>query len=243
MPWECRPLLRHLRQVRRERVGGFTVWRARTLRGEVVLMKTGVGPRQAHEAATALSSSGRFDAFISTGCAGGLSAQAAPGDVIIATLAVSEMTGEQFATDPCWSDQAHAVATRSGLTVHRGPILCVEQALSTSESKRIAAANGNIAVEMEGAAIAACAAATQTPFVALRSILDGAGTNLSADAKLIDPVSGAVKPLALAKYVATNSAALSNLLAMQRMMQAAQRSLDRFFAAWLASPFPKSTVN
>ncbi len=232
MPWECRPLLRHLQQVRRERIGNFTIWRARTLCGDVVVMKTGVGPRNAHEAVTALTSSEHFDAFISTGCAGGLSSHAASGDVVIATLAVSAATGEQFVTDLSLSDRVHTVATQSGLTVHRGPMLCVEQALSTSESKRLAAAKGNIAVEMEGAAIAACAAATRTPYVALRSILDGADTELGADGKFIDPATGAVKPFALAKYVATNSGALSNLLAMQRMMQAAQRSLDRFFAAW-----------
>lgn len=236
MPWECRPVLRHLRQVSRKRVGAFTVWQAQVPRAEVTLIKTGVGPQQATAAANALLASQCFDAVLSTGCAGGLHAAALPGDLVVATTAVCGSTGERFATDTQWTSEVLTVATRHARSVQQGPMLCVEQALATAQSKSRAAADGNVAVEMEGAAIARCAAAAKIPYAAMRAILDAADTELETDTGVVDPHSGALRPLGLAKYIVRRPAAVSRLLSMQRMMQAAQASLDRFFAEWLAAP-------
>ena len=43
LQWECRPVLRHLRRVTRERHAGVTVWRGTTAACEVWLVKTGMG--------------------------------------------------------------------------------------------------------------------------------------------------------------------------------------------------------
>ena len=45
--WECRPVLRHLREVRRDRLGHFPAWAGRARHGEAVLVQTGIGETHA----------------------------------------------------------------------------------------------------------------------------------------------------------------------------------------------------
>ena len=230
--WECRPVLRQMRQVRRERAGNFTLWRGSTARCEVMLVKTGMGVVQAEAAARTVRDKGEFALFMSTGCAGGLVAELVPGDVALATAIVGDAHG-QFETHHGRRSSARRAAERAALRVTSGLVLCSPRALATAEHKRNAATQyGAVAVEMEGAAIAAEAAARGIPFVSVRAVLDAAGTELRYAGRFVDAQRGAVKPLALAGYLATHPAALTDLLAMQRMVHAAQVSLERFFAAW-----------
>ena len=234
--WECRPVLRQMRQVSRERAGDFTVWRGVTSRHEVLLVKTGMGIKQAEAAARAICDRRQFALFMSTGCAGALAADLAPGDVAVATAVVGSDSREHFDTHPVHRERAQRAAERAALRVVRGRVLCSPQALGTAEDKRAAAArHGALAVEMECTSIAAAAAERGIPFVSVRAVLDTAGTELRHAGRFIEPQTGAVKPLALAGYLATHPGAVADLLAMQRMMRAAQTSLERFFAAWFAA--------
>ena len=231
--WECRPVLRQMRQVIRERAGDFTVWRSVTSRHEVVLVKTGMGIVRAEAAARSIGNGGDCSLFMSTGCAGALAAELVPGDVVVATAVVASSSDGQFDTHTEHRGRAERAAQRAALRVTTGPALCSPQALLTALHKRTAAAQyGAVAVDMEGESIAAEAARRAIPFILVRAILDTADTELKHTGRFIDPQTGAVRPLALAGYVATHPGAVTDLLAMQRMMRAAQASLERFFAAW-----------
>jgi adenosylhomocysteine nucleosidase len=237
LQWECRPVLRQLRQVSRQRGGGFTRWRGSTPRGEVVLVKTGMGVMQAEAAARAISECGGFELFVSAGCAGALAEALVPGDVAVATAIVDRRTGGSIETHAEYRESARRAAERAALRVTSGRVLCSPQVLASAEDKRAAAAqHGALAVEMEGAAIAARAAARGIPFISVRAVLDTAATELRHAGRFMDPHTGAVKPLMLAGYLATHPGVLADLFAMQRMMRAAQTSLARFFAVWLSTP-------
>lgn len=234
--WECRPVLRQMRQVACERVGGFTIWRGVTPRYEVVLVKTGMGIEQADAAARTVCESGEFALFVSTGCAGALGTDLAPGDVAVATAVVGGDGEDHFDTHPEHSRSAQRAGERAGLHVTPGRVLCSPQALMTAAQKRAAAAQHDaVAVEMEGVPLAAAAARRSIPFVSVRAILDTADTELKHTGRFIEPQTGAVKPLALVGYLATHPGAVTDLLAMQRMMHAAQTSLERFFAIWFST--------
>jgi adenosylhomocysteine nucleosidase len=234
--WECRPVLRQMRQVTRERAGDFTVWRGVTARREVVLVKTGMGIVQAAAAARSIGDGGDCALFMSTGCAGALAAELIPGDVVVASAVVASYSDGQFDTHCEHRGRAQRAAERAALRVTTGPVLCSPQALMTAEHKRAAAARyGAVAVDMEGASIAAEAARRGIPFILVRAILDTADTELKHTGRFIDPQTGAVKPLALAGYVATHPGAVTDLLSMQRMMRAAQTSLERFVAAYFST--------
>jgi nucleoside phosphorylase len=232
--WECRPVLRHLRQVTRERVADFTVWRAARPTHEIWVVKTGMGVQHAAAAAEVMSETSRFALFLSTGCAGALAPALVPGDLAIATAIIGDASGERFETDSRQRERLRHAAEHAALRTTVGPVLCSAHALTTVAAKKMAARRGPVAVEMEGAPIAARAAQAGIPFASVRAILDTADTELSYAGRFIDAHSGAVKPLALAGYLATHPGAVSSLLAMQRMMQAAQRSLEKFFGAWFA---------
>jgi adenosylhomocysteine nucleosidase len=232
--WECRPVLRHLRRVRREAIGGFTVWRGTTPRGHVWLVKTGIGPMRAEAAAGAVTTAQRFDLCISTGCAGGLAAELLPGDLTVATAIVCDSSGQRFHADAAQVERLCRTAQRAALRVSTGPVLCSGRVLTTAAAKQAAAEAGSLAVEMEGRAIAARAAQLGIPFVSVRAILDSAAMELPHAGRFVEPQTGALKPLALAGHLARHPGVLTELFAMQRLMHAAQRSLEQFFAAWLA---------
>jgi adenosylhomocysteine nucleosidase len=235
LQWECRPVLQQLRQVSRQRAGDCTFWCGSTPRAEVVLVKTGMGIVRAEAAARAVGASGMFDLFLSTGCSGALAAELVPGDVTVATAVVDRQTGGGIDTHPQQSERARRAAERAALRVRSGRVLCSPQVLASAADKRAAAAqHGAVAVEMEGAAIAALAAERSIPFISVRAVLDTADTELRHAGRFLDPQTGAVKPLVLAGYLATHPSALADLRAMQRMMRAAQTSLERFFTEWFS---------
>jgi nucleoside phosphorylase len=232
--WECQPVLRHLQRVRRVCCGTVTTWRGHAGGREVWLVKTGIGPQRAAAAAEAVGALGRFAVFVSTGCAGALAGGLQPGDLTLASAVVAVDADGGYASDPGHHAWACRAAGRATLRAVTGPVLCSPVVLASAAAKAAAAARGPIAVEMEGAPIAAAAAAAGIPFVSVRAILDTAETELAHAGRFIEPSTGAVKPVALATYLAAHPGAVHDLLAMRRMMRAADASLDRFFGAWFA---------
>jgi nucleoside phosphorylase len=234
--WECAPILRSMRQVRRTHIDTFTVWSSTIGGREVWLIKTGMGQERARAAAAALGCAGDFDYFLSTGCAGALAQDLVPGDLTVATAVIGTPSGARFETHADLSQCVHAAAERASLRTTRGAMLSSAALLATPAAKRAAAAaTGAVAVEMEGAAIGACAQDAGIPFAAVRVILDTAGTELHGSGAFVDPQTGAVRPWQLLRYVTTRADAIPHLLALQRLTTAAQRSLDRFFATFLSA--------
>jgi len=233
--WECTPIVQSLRQVQRQRLGTFTLWRGAAAGAEVVVVKTGIGVERAGAAARLVcAATHRFDVLLSTGCAGALLPSLVPGDLVVATAVVGNPSGERFETNPAWRERVVGNIERAHLPITAGPMLCSREVLATAAAKQAAAAQGFIAVEMEGAAIGAQAAAIGVPFAAVRAILDRADAELPHASKFVDATSGAIKPLALAREVVAHPGIVSDLLAIRRMMQAAQMSLGRLFQVFLS---------
>jgi adenosylhomocysteine nucleosidase len=234
LQWECRTVLKHLRQVRRERCDAFTCWKGHAGSNEVWVVKTGMGVDRAAAAVDALGADGGWTIFVSTGCAGGLAADLLPGDLVIASVIEGDGTPEPLTTAADIRAGALATAKAARVPVREGQQLCSRTVLASRADKRAAAERGAVVVEMEGGAIAAGAAARGVPLLSVRAILDGAEHELSVPGTVIDPATGNLRPLALAGYLAAHPSAIGGLMAMQRMQNAARDSLERFFAAWLA---------
>lgn len=233
--WECRPILRHLRRLERGRVAQGTFWRGEASGREIWLIKTAVGEQRAAAATGVLDQGGRFDLFLSTGCAGALAPELVPGDLAIATAVIGNASGAQYQTDPVHRERARVAAQRAALRTVVGPVLCSPRVLASAAAKQAAAVStGSVAVEMEGAAIGALAQQAGVPFASVRAILDAATTELPEAGGFLDPQTGTVRPLDVVRYLARQPGALSQLLTLRRMMTAAQSSLDKFFQAWLA---------
>jgi adenosylhomocysteine nucleosidase len=232
LQWECRPVLRQLGRPGCEDADGFRRWHADLPHGRVVLVRTGIGLERAEAAARALAAGGEFDLFLSTGCAGGLAPELRPGDLVVArSIGLAGEPAERVADAA--RARARAAAERASLRLLEGHVLSSPRILAGAEEKRAAAAAGAKAVEMEGAAVARVAGERGIPFASVRSILDGADTRLEHSGVFVDPATGALRPWAIARHLARRPGTLRTLLEMRRMMEAAEDSLTRFFAAFL----------
>jgi nucleoside phosphorylase len=230
--WECRPVLKAMRRVSRQTVGHWRPWRAETPAGEVWLVQTGVGAKRAADAAAAFADSQQFDLFLSVGCAGALSADLRGGDLVVASAAVGDEGS--FDTDTGFRARAGDICAVRGLPWHCGAMLTSPTVLTTALQRQEAAArSGAIAVEMEAAGIAAAASRRGIAFAQVRSILDAADIELHESGDFMDAETGRLRVLDTLRFVATHPGATSQLLALRRMMVAAEHALEGFFAVYL----------
>jgi len=241
LQWECRAVLGRLPQVRRGRIDAFTCWRAQANGFDVLIVKTGVGVTRAAAAIGALGDLAPFSLIVSAGCAGGLDGALRPGDLVLATALSGDGTRDALPTDAVRRADARQMASAAGIRTVEGPIVCSAMVLATVAEKRAAAAGGAVAVEMEGGPIAAAAAAAGIPFLSVRTVLDCAEHAVPVPPGLMDPASGAVRPLATAVYLATHPRAIIELRALQRLQIAARDSLERFFTTWLGPARPTAS--
>ena len=232
LQWECQAVLRHLRDVARHRLGTVAAWHGHTAGQDVWLVKTGVGVQRAATAARLLSDRQRCALFVSTGCAGALAEDLGPGDLAVARAIVAP-GGAQHDTDAVQRAHAFRVAERAALRATIATVLCSPEALRSARAKRAAArTHGAVAVEMEGAPIAARAAEVGVPFLSVRAILDTVDTELPEG--LVDRDNGTIRSRALVSHLVTHWHSLPSLLPLLRMQAAARGSLARFFGAWFA---------
>ncbi len=204
-----------------------------TLAGAGVrVVRTGVGPALAEDAARQHLAGAAL--ALSTGCCGGLVAGAARGLVVIprrVLLQAGEGTREAPPPDPAWGDEARRVAERLGLHCTDRPLLTVAEALHTPASKALWHARcGAVAVDMETAAVAGVAAELGVPHLAVRLVLDGPDTPLSA-APIRDR-QGRLRPLRVARAV-LRPRELASRAALQLHLQRISRTAARLLAVLL----------
>ncbi|HAM36841.1 MAG TPA: hypothetical protein DEB40_13385 [Elusimicrobia bacterium] len=160
--WEACPLARRLRlkSVASGRFEGIVSDRG------VVLVQTGVGPRRAAAALSAIKPvAPGFVLAVSTGYAGALRSKFRPGDVV-ADLPAS---AEDMAL------QARAAAAQAGLDIHFERIAHSDRVLGRPEDKRGLSERENAgAVDMETAALRDWARPYGIPVLAARAIIDAA---------------------------------------------------------------------
>jgi len=161
---------------------------------EVYLLKTGMGPRAAADAARALLADVTVDAVVSTGYAGALGS-AGIGEVILGTD-VSAWTKDMsdwtqgpdraiFRVAPDLLAMARDAAKEAALAWSEGSVDTVDRVLWRADEKRaLADASGAIAVDMESAAIARVALDKQAPFLLVRAVSDRADETLPMDFNL-----------------------------------------------------------
>ena len=200
----------------------------------VLLLQTGVGPRHAETAAAAASPA---RCFVVCGCAGALAPGLRPGDVVLADSVRDADTSECFptVTSPLsgWQGWMHVPITK-------GAILTTAAPLGGAAAKRAAAAGGEIAVDMESAAVARVAAARAIPLVVLRVVLDTLDDPLPS-MDVLDAASGEVRlGAALAHFLPPSK--WGNALRLSSRQRVAARALRRISKLILGLEGPRLDV-
>ena len=155
MPGELKPLVRGWHAESRN---GVHLWRRRFDTCEWVAACAGAGVNAATRSFAEVEKDGPVDVLISTGWAGALSEDFAPGRAYSVSNLVDAQTGERFST----------ATGASGLLLVTSPKVADEL-----EKKRLASTYGAGLVDMEASVIARLAQMRGIPFYCVKGISDG----------------------------------------------------------------------
>ena len=155
MPGELKPLVRGWQAESRN---GVHIWRRRFEGGEWVAACSGAGVNAATRAFAEVERDGPVDILVSTGWAGALSEEFAPGHAYSVSKVVEVRTGERFST----------AAGPNGSLLVTSPKVAGEL-----EKKRLVSTYGAGLVDMEASAIARLARMRNIPFYCVKGISDG----------------------------------------------------------------------
>ena len=227
--WEVRAVLAGLAEVRRYDTPGSPRWIGRAGRHRFLVVQTGIGPERVRIALAGMEvASAGACWLLSTGCAGALVPDLAPGAVVVASRIIDDhgaLVGRPL--------DAEALALRGwaqtrGIVVRVGSFVSVGRPLLTALDKRRAHERlGAIAVEMEGAALAAAAAARGIRLVAVLVILDAVDVAV--------PDLGTPGDLrGLAGALARHPAAFARAARLWPAKRTAQTALERVFREFVA---------
>jgi adenosylhomocysteine nucleosidase len=155
MPGELKPLVRGWRH---ERSNGVDLWRWRFDQGEWIAACAGAGVQAATRAFAEAEKGGALDAVISTGWAGALRKELAPGQVCDVSSVIDARTGERF--------------------VAAGPpsnfwLVTSSRVADVHEKRRLAETYEASLVDMEAAGVARLAQIRGIPFYCIKGISDG----------------------------------------------------------------------
>lgn len=186
LPQEIRPLLARFSNSRREMLGRFTLYRLTTAPAEILLVETGMGPKNAAEASRLLVDAASPSLLVSFGFAGALAPQFRPGDVVLANRILFHrdrlFSQQPGLTEALAAKVAVILESEAALTagsIYRGTFITTEQTLSKKEmAARMPKDTANPVVEMETSAVARVAASEKIPLIGLRVVSDPAEEEL-----------------------------------------------------------------
>jgi adenosylhomocysteine nucleosidase len=220
-----------LQNARHTRAGGLKMIEG-TLAGErVVIVQSGVGREAAARGAALLIAGHQPEWIVSTGLAGGLHADVARGDFLLANAIVGS-DGARCVL----GDNALAVAIGPDLRlasepaqVHVGTLLTVDRPIRLADEKRaLGEKHQALAVDMESLAVAEVCVREQTRLMSLRIISDAVGDELPAEIeKLLEQKSAARRAGAAVSAILNRPGSLSELLKLKEQALVASDQLAK----------------
>jgi adenosylhomocysteine nucleosidase len=186
---------------------------------------SGPGPANATPAAERLLACG-VRSLASWGIAGGLDPVLRPGDLLIADRVLDRHRTEGFVPDPDASRRL-VDALQGSLRIRRGALWSSDAPAESATGKgALASRTGAVAVDMEAAAVAAVAARSNLPFVAVKAICDPAGREMPPSVVRAFTASGGVAGLpVLAAVFGAGPAQWRSLARLARDFASARRTL------------------
>ncbi|MDQ6981548.1 MAG: hypothetical protein Q9M08_00880 [Mariprofundus sp.] len=190
----------------------------------VLLIISGIGEEQATTAATALLDHG-VNALLSWGCAGALSAQLQPGDLLL-PRSIQTQTSISFDTDRAW--QARLSRT---LAVRCNPcsdalVTSTDIITASSQKQVLNQSSGAVAVDMESAAIAMVAQKAGVPFMVIRAIADDVNTAIPANIAMVMDKFGNISYARMLSLLLLHPALWLHLIRLGRQFSAAKSTLS-----------------
>jgi len=196
----------------------------RQLSDHVCLVIAGIGQEQATKAAIILIKHGA-DALLSWGCAGALSGDLQPGDVLL-PQSITSQTSDTLYTDSAW--HAHLFGLLSDICKPVTGALAGSTDIITEPAQKQALyhSSGAVAGDMESAAIAMVAQDAHIPFMAIRAIADDVTTGIPAYISRGMDIYGNIYPARMLGLLLTHPASWHQLMRLKRQFSAAKATLS-----------------
>jgi len=189
MPEECAPLLKRAGGYAPQKTGQYPSFRFRVGRGEVFLVRSGMGPERSAAATGALIQAFRPEMVISFGLGGGVLPGPKVGDLVLAERLLwlreglfTEQRGLSVETAHTMRAALAAILPDTDGRLHLGSFITSARI----ENKRLLAERLPPGIdcpllEMETCAVARVVAEAGLPFLAIRAVSDDAGEELDFD--------------------------------------------------------------
>jgi adenosylhomocysteine nucleosidase len=219
------------------------LWQGDLYGQEVVVVRGGMGPERATQAATWLVQHYTLHGVLSVGFAGGLQPSLATGDAVLPLQILATTAGAETVS-PCalagiipdarLAHHAALAATQAGLTQHQGTLLSSTEMVAHAAAKQqLGERFGAIAVDMESYSIGRVAAAHHLPFMVLRTIFDTQADEVPFQASRFTAADGALQPIRILSYVACHPHVLAQMLPAWRKVWTAGRGLESWLGHFL----------
>jgi len=188
------------------------------------LIISGIGSEQAAKAATTLIQHGA-DALLSWGCAGALSSDLQPGDLLLPN-SVKAQAGNTLHTDKQWHAQLSGLLANTCKPV-TGALTSTANIIAEPVQKQaLYQSSGAVAVDMESAAIAILAQEALIPFMAIRAIADDVDTIIPACINQGMDVYGNINPASMLAILLIHPTSWPQLMRLGRQFSAAKSTLS-----------------
>jgi adenosylhomocysteine nucleosidase len=171
MPAELNPLTRGWRH---SRTNGVDLWRWSFDDGEWIAACAGAGVQAATRAFAEIEKTGPLDQVISTGWAGALREELAPGQALDVSAVIDARTGERFLTKRAEIVLEVPPRSQNRDLGHPGLWLVTNPKVADAHEKlRLAETYSAALVDMEASAVARLAQMRGIPFYCIKGISDG----------------------------------------------------------------------
>ncbi len=235
---EAAAVRRALRVRTRRRLGARRCWIGEFGGGSVALVRAGVGPERAADAAREAAETLGPTRLVVLGFAGALRKDLLPGTLIVAERTrPAGADGPDLGTvtaDAALIRAAVAAGEAAGIPTACGTLVTVPTLAATPEAKAaLAASTGAVAVDMEAGAVATVAAQAGLPFLAAKIVFDAADEPLHPALMEVVRPDGLPRLLRAAHLAARDKDARAALHWAGRRSRLAAAALTRFCRALL----------
>lgn len=235
LPEEIKPLLARVGFTRREQVAGFPLHRCRLGDHELILLRSGMGPKNAAEATHALLNSTRPKLIINFGLGGGVAPGPRVADLVLATRLLVSSGGEfheQAGLTLSLVDGFLAATAsrncRRGTFITAGetmPKAALREALPTGTETPL--------LEMETAAIARVADEHGIPLLAIRAVSDDCNEELGFTVAEFCDENLQIRPSKVLLAILKNPWIIPQLIRLARDSKLAAEALAAAIASYL----------
>ena len=217
LPEEIRPLQDRLAATHRVRLATTKAVQGSLGGTEVVTLATGDGGERARRGLARLLDALDLEVVFAIGIAGGLSADLAVGDVVVAGR-VTNGGGEVPAPDPLWHSRAAAlVGIRNG-SIHSHSEVAIDPVAKSQLWQQTGSGAAQV-VDLESASYARIAAEREIPYMALRAVSDSASEALPLDFNRFRKADGSSDRFQVSRYALLHPSIIPELMQLRERLR------------------------